>query len=101
MKNKSVLLAIGVSLSLGVATSSSAFQIEKLNSGYNNANNSFKLAQGKCGNNKAGEGKCGSKENKQGAGNCGSEKNKKSNGKCGSSKDKAASGKCGAGKCGA
>ncbi len=94
MKSKSMLLALGASLSLGLANVASAetnspFQAEKLQTGYSNSDGSFKLAKGKCGS-----GKCGAtKGDKKGKGKCGS-------GKCGAKKDKKGSGKCGSGKCG-
>lgn len=107
MKNKSMLLALGASLSLGLANVASAqngtpFQAEKLNSGYSNLQDSVKLANGKCGSGKCGAGKCG-------AGKCGNSTDKKSkeptgkcgSGKCGATKDKQGGGKCGSGKCGA
>lgn len=79
MKSKSMLLALGASLSLGLvnvvsAETSNPFQAEKLQTGYSNTDGSFKLAKGKCGS-----GKCGSNAEK--------DKNaKKGNGKCGSGK---------------
>lgn len=97
MKSKSMLLALGASLSLGLANvasaqSSNPFQADKLQTGYSNTDGSFKVAKGKCGS-----GKCGAeKGDKKGKGKCGS-------GKCGADKDKnkKGSGKCGSGKCGA
>lgn len=98
MKNKSMLLAIGASLSLGLvnvasADTSNPFQADKLQTGYSNTDGSFKLAKGKCGSGKCGCNADKDKKDKKGNGKCGADKDKKGNGKCGS-------GKCGAGKCG-
>ena len=85
MKNKSMLLALGASLSLGLANVATAeisqsFQSEKLNSGYNHTDANIKLAEGKCGAGKCGAGKCGGSDDDKG--------------------DKKGDGKCGHGKCG-
>ena len=93
-----MLLALGASLSLGLANvasaeSSNPFQAEKLQSGYSNTDGSFKLAKGKCGSGKCGSNADKDKNDKQGNGNCGS-------GKSGADNDKKGSGKCGSGKCG-
>ena len=88
--NKSLLMALGASLSLGLGSvyaDATSVQAEKLTSGY--AQNT---AKGNCGCNSC-AGKCGSKK---GNCTCGSEKcapDKSGRGKCGS-------GKCGNGKCG-
>ncbi len=93
MKKKSILLTIGASLSLGLATAahadqSSSFQTEKLNYGYNNVEGSFKLAEGKCGAGKCGANKSMSSDstNKKSDGSCGADKDKKSDGSCGADK---------------
>lgn len=98
MKSKSMLLALGASLSLGLANVASAdtsnpFQAEKLQTGYSNTDGSFKLAKGKCGSGKCGNNANKDKNDKKGKGKCGS-------GKCGADKDKKGNGKCGSGKCG-
>ena len=96
MKKKSLLVALGASLSLGMvgAAQAETFQAQKLDSGYNNAEGSFKMAcakkgDGKCGAGKCGAGKCGGSEKKHegkcGAGKCGGSE-KKNEGKCGGTK---------------
>ena len=98
MNKKSLLIALGATLSLGMAGAAQAgqFQAEKLDSGYNNAKGSFQLACAKKGDGKCGAGKCGAnKMKKKSDGKCGA-------GKCGANKmEKKSHGKCGAGKCGA
>ncbi|WP_222845426.1 hypothetical protein [Legionella genomosp. 1] len=98
MKSKSILLALGTSLSLGLVNVASAdannpFQAEKLQTGYSNTDGNFKLAKGKCGSGKCGSNAETDKNDKKANGKCGS-------GKCGATKDKKGSGKCGSGKCG-
>lgn len=118
MKNKSMLLTLGASLSLGLAGAAHAnqFQAEKLNSGYGNAKGSFKVAcgdkkcdatcgankkcDGQCGADKKSGGKCGAKMEKKNDGKCGASMEKKSDANCGANMEKKSEGKCGAGKCG-
>ncbi|QBR84834.1 hypothetical protein E3983_11010 [Legionella israelensis] len=97
MKSKSTLLALGASLSLGLANmanadTGNAFQAEKLQTGYSNTDGSFKIAKSESDtdNNKNDK---NDKNDKNGNGKCGS-------GKCGSNGGKCGAGKCGAGKCG-
>ena len=94
MKNKSMLLTLGASLSLGLAGTADAnlFSAENLESGYANAKGNFKMA---CGDKKC-DGSCGA--DKKCDGKCSADK--KSDAKCGASMDKKSDAKCGAGKCG-
>jgi len=89
--NKSLLIALGASLSLGLAgtvyADATSVQAEKLNSGY--AQNT---AKGNCGCTSCAE-KCGTKKS-----NCKCKSGKCTTGKCGTGK--CGTGKCGSGKCG-
>ena len=95
MDKKSMLITLGASLSLGLATASHAeqgntFQAEKLKSGYNNVDGSFKIAEGKCGAGKCGAGKCGAdkmKDKMKDKKNDGTCADKKKDASCGDNKD--------------
>ena len=81
----SAVLTAGLALSPTLASAdTNPFASAELSSGY------LQLAEGKCGDNKNAEGKCGEKKAE---GKCGEAK-------CGADKKKA-EGKCGEGKCGA
>lgn len=104
ISQKSIALAVGgaFALSLGtaaIAASSNPFEIKTLSSGYQVADNHAekgadgKCGEGKCGAEKAKDGKCGAekaKDGKCGEGKCGAEKAK--DGSCGA--EKGAEGKC-------
>ena len=116
MNIKSMLLALGASLSLTGATHANQFQAENLASGYGNLEGSVKKVcgdkkctgscgadkkcDGKCGADKKNGGKCGAKMDKNSEAKCGASTDKKSDAKCGAGTDKSSDGKCGAGKCG-
>lgn len=95
MKNKSMLLTLGASLSLGLAgtTNATQFQAEKLDSGYSNAKSCFKLA---CGNEKC-NGSCGGEKCD---GKCNTDKKSDAPKSDNTKSDKKSDSKCGAGKCG-
>ena len=94
---KSLSLATGAALSLGLASSNvladtaNPFAMTDLSQGYQVAMSNGSEAEGKCG-----EAKCGGSKPKASEGKCGD--SKPAEGKCGASKP--AEGKCGEGKCG-
>ena len=99
---KSLSLATGAALSLGLASSNvladtaNPFGMTDLSQGYQVAMSNGSEAEGKCG-----EAKCGGSKPKSSEGKCGEAKcggSKPAEGKCGASKP--AEGKCGEGKCG-
>ena len=84
----SAALSVSVACIPSVNADQNPFAMKELNSGY------MQFAEGKCGESKGKEGKCGE-------GKCGESKGKE--GKCGEGKcgeSKAKEGKCGEGKCG-
>ena len=102
-----IAAALGTAFALSIATtpvaadSANPFGMSDLVSGYSVALGD-KPAEGKCGEGKKGEAKCGA-EKKAGEAKCGADKAKTATeGKCGADKaKKAVEGKCGEGKCGA
>jgi uncharacterized low-complexity protein len=108
---KPLSIAVGVafvgSLAISQAASASSFSLSDLDSGYqlvggdkhddaDKAKKEGKCGEGKCGDDKAKEGKCGDDkakhEGKCGEGKCGDDKKKEG--------EKGEEGKCGEGKCG-